>query len=69
MLLNLNDGSYSVGLGTIPNNKNELTEATHYIRNTLDTISCKWPRRGLRNSLRYWYKWQEREAASIKKDI
>ena len=40
MLLDLNDGSYSVGLGTIPNNKNKLTEATHYIRNTLDTISC-----------------------------
>ena len=36
MLLDLND----VGLGIIPYDNNELTEVTHYIRNTLDTISC-----------------------------
>ena len=51
MFLDLNDGSLSVGLGIIPNDKNELTEATHYIHNTLDTISCKWLRRGLGNCL------------------
>ena len=53
MLLDLNDGSHSVGLGIIPNDKNELTEATHYIRNTPDTISCKWLRGGIGDSLIY----------------
>ena len=51
MLLDLSDGGRSVGLGIIPNDKNEWTEATHYIRNKLDIISCKWLRRGLGNSL------------------
>ena len=51
MLLDLIDEGRSVGLGIIPNDTNELTEATHYIRNTLDTISCKWLRKGLGNSL------------------
>ena len=53
MLLDLNDGNHSVGFGIIPNDKNELTEATHYISNTLDTISCKWLRGGIGDSLIY----------------
>ena len=51
MVLDPNDGGQSVGLGVIPNDKNELTEATHYIRNTPDTIGSKWLRRGLGNRL------------------
>ena len=61
MLLDLNDGSHSVALGIIPNDNNELTEATHYIRCTLDTIGSKWLRRGLGNSLIDCYKWQDLE--------
>ena len=66
MLLDLND----VGLGIIPYDNNELTEVTHYIRNTLDTISCNVAQKISGESLnRLIQVARASEATSIKKDI